>query len=224
MKKMNAKGFTLIELLAVITIMGILMIVAIPAVTRTIENTRKSSFVTTAQNYVNGAKNLWASDNLKCGSYVSSALPEGYYSIPVDSSSDNVPHLLESGGESSWGGRHMRGYILVHVDDVQSAGADGALNTNDDVYNREVTYYPVIVDGIHGINVANGGGVQTDFTKLIASEDLVRGDLIMSGAAYTTAGSYNEGTDTLEAFNKTHTVPNASGGTDTITPTICKEV
>ena len=79
MKKMNAKGFTLIELLAVITIMGILMIVAIPAVTRTIENTRKSSFITTAQNYVNGAKNLWASDNLKCGDYVSYAVQEGYY-------------------------------------------------------------------------------------------------------------------------------------------------
>ena len=32
MKKLNKKGFTLIELLAVITIMGILMLVAIPAV------------------------------------------------------------------------------------------------------------------------------------------------------------------------------------------------
>ena len=223
MKKMNAKGFTLIELLAVITIMGILMIVAIPAVTRTIENTRKSSFVTTAQNYVNGAKNLWASDNLKCGDYVSSAVAEGYYYIPVDSKSDNVPHLLESGGESSWGGRHMRGHILVHVDDIQSAGADGTLNTNDDIYNREVTYYPVIVDGIHGINVANGGAFQTDLTKLIASEDLVRGDLIMSGAEYTKIGLHDDATDTFTALGS-NSYANPDPALAPIAPTICKEV
>ena len=44
MKKLNKKGFTLVELLAVITIMGILMIVAVPAVQRTIRNTRYKYF------------------------------------------------------------------------------------------------------------------------------------------------------------------------------------
>ena len=199
MKKLNVKGFTLIELLAVITIMGILMIVAIPAVTRTIENTRKSSFITTAQNYVNGAKNLWASDTLVCNNYPSSAVAAGYYYIPVDSSSDNVPRLLESGGESSWGGRHIRGFILVHVDDIRTDGADGLPNTNDDVYNRKITYYPILVDGIHGINVV-GGEWEKNVTKLVAVDDLVRGDLIMSGARYENIGNYETSTGTFTPF------------------------
>lgn len=58
MKKLNKKGFTLIELLAVITIMGILMMVAIPAVTRTIENARRDTFADVAKEYVNAVVNI----------------------------------------------------------------------------------------------------------------------------------------------------------------------
>ena len=39
----NNKGFTLIELLAVIIILGILMIIAIPSVTKYITDSRKNS-------------------------------------------------------------------------------------------------------------------------------------------------------------------------------------
>ena len=46
---MNKKGFTLIELLAVIIILGILMIIAIPSVTKYISDSRKSAYVDTAK-------------------------------------------------------------------------------------------------------------------------------------------------------------------------------
>ena len=52
-KNLKSAGFTLIELLAVITIMGILMMVAIPSVSRTIENSRRDTFADVAKQYIN---------------------------------------------------------------------------------------------------------------------------------------------------------------------------
>lgn len=56
--KKNKNGFTLIELLAVIIILGILMIIAIPSVTGYISNSRKSAYVDTAKQITSGTKNL----------------------------------------------------------------------------------------------------------------------------------------------------------------------
>ena len=56
-KNLKSAGFTLIELLAVITIMGILMMVAIPSVSRTIENSRRDAFADLAKQYINTVRN-----------------------------------------------------------------------------------------------------------------------------------------------------------------------
>ncbi len=56
--KIKKKGFTLIELLAVIIILGILMIIAIPSVTNYINDSRKSAYVDTAKEIVSGTRNL----------------------------------------------------------------------------------------------------------------------------------------------------------------------
>ena len=56
--KKKKKAFTLIELLAVIIILGILMIIAIPSVTTYIQNSRKSAYIDTAKEIISGARNL----------------------------------------------------------------------------------------------------------------------------------------------------------------------
>ena len=50
----NKNGFTLIELLAVIIILGIIMLIAIPSVTKVIDDSRRNSYVKNANQIVDG--------------------------------------------------------------------------------------------------------------------------------------------------------------------------
>ena len=234
----NNKGFTLIELLAVITIMGILMMVAIPTVSRTIENSRKDTFIDTAKKYADSAQTMWMGDNLLCmasdgNRYSSSAMPVGTYYIEIDTTSETVPVLLEQGGKSSWGSRDIKGYVKVEFSEQVGLYGDANMDnqlkifdsvftlqvvngtrtvtefqkklidlnfdgkiTEDDtllilrlidgydlegvpMYYREskIDFYPVISDDVHGINLNDGA-------NSVKSEDLVRGDMVMSNATY----------------------------------------
>ena len=57
-KQKHGIAFTLIELLAVIIILGIIMLIAIPSVTGYINNSRKETYVDTAKELLRGAVNL----------------------------------------------------------------------------------------------------------------------------------------------------------------------
>ena len=55
---MKKNGFTLVELIAVIIILGILMIIAVPRVSTYIDNSRKSAYVATIKDVVASAGSL----------------------------------------------------------------------------------------------------------------------------------------------------------------------
>ena len=157
----NKKGFTLIELLAVIVIIGILMLIAIPAMSRYIENARKDSLITIAKEYVNAVRNSWLADDLLCGSsdQVSSSMDEGNYYVLIDTTTESTEELLDQGGKSPWGNRDLKGYVRVNI-------------TTNAKEQRVTKYYIAIADGTHGI--------YDNVSSPIEADDLARGDVIMN--------------------------------------------
>jgi prepilin-type N-terminal cleavage/methylation domain-containing protein len=100
MYRKKNKGFTLIELLAVIIILGILMIIAIPAVTTYISNSRKEAYVKSAKQIIAGARNLVNSGKLNAFD------PKVAYYIPVSC----IPS--ENGTESPYG-KFEKAYVIA---------------------------------------------------------------------------------------------------------------
>ena len=131
--KLSSKNsFTLVELLAVIVIMGILIMVAIPSISRVIENSRKDTFVDIAKSSANAAKTLWTADTLTCEGTVTSAVDDGDYYILInttESARTVLPVLVDQGGKSSWGNRNVNGYVRVHVETVTDSNGEPERNT-----------------------------------------------------------------------------------------------
>lgn len=110
----DKRGFTLIELLAVIVILGLLMIIAIPSITKYISESRKKEIIITIGNYlsalqqdVNDMKYTFTGTNT-------------IYAVPIECIA------LESGGTDPFGkwypvGMTKWAYALVQYDDTTSS-------------------------------------------------------------------------------------------------------
>jgi prepilin-type N-terminal cleavage/methylation domain-containing protein len=108
MKKINKKGFTLIELLAVIIILGVLMIIAIPAVTSYIQNSRKSAYIDTGEMYIKAVVNK-VNDGQKLQFFTEDVL----YMVPVGHASGTTCVSVESGGQSPFNSSWNWAYVGV---------------------------------------------------------------------------------------------------------------
>lgn len=123
----NKKGFTLIELLAVIVILGVLMIIAIPMVTKYIEQARRDSFISTVNAYIEGARYSYLNDEFST---------EAGCSIGKSATIPISKIHVDKGGKSPFGGE-LHGYVTITAEE----STDFAGNPE---YNY--TYYATIQD------------------------------------------------------------------------------
>ena len=217
MKKinMNSKGFTLIELLAVITIMGILMMVAIPSVSRTIENSRRDTFADVAKSYVNTIRSSVLADEIECllpGTTTKTsvgATPDGVYYYQIDTSTNGTKDLMESGGKSSWSNSDVGGYVVW----TKKTGT----TTSGDTKTR-TTYAVLLVDtGKHG------------FDTLTLESDLKRANVKTATETSNTGGNikikdYNSAksaTPTIAQAKQVFNEANVSTETTSTAPAAC---
>ncbi|WP_307068178.1 competence type IV pilus major pilin ComGC [Alkalibacillus filiformis] len=96
----NQKGITLVELLAVIVILGIIALIAVPAIANVIEDSRYDSVKATAINIIEAGE-LYAVTNEEDSVTLSELEDEGYINISgYDDSSDDISVSIDSSGST----------------------------------------------------------------------------------------------------------------------------
>ena len=187
MKKIRKKkvlGFTLIELLAVIIILGVLMIIAIPSVTEYISSSRKNAYITTAGQYISGARNKINSAEIPM------------YDVDTTYYLSASCISLEKGGNSPFG-EWQEAYVVVTYDgfgyDYYWTSRDSA---NMGIY---LTYENLLDDesvktGVESLDTAIGIGSRSKIIKVNESCS------VETAETYVATSSIDERTEWIPSY------------------------
>lgn len=156
MKRIYKKGFTLIELLAVIIIIGLLLVIAIPGITKYITTSRNKTYLRTLDSYADGLSKMIANNELP-GMYEEDTT----YYIPFNC----IP--IEKGGKSPNGDWEFA-YVLTtnqnnqrkyyfYTKDEKSIGVEGISADKiklSDVKSTDITIdEPIAISGTKKMSI-----------------------------------------------------------------------
>ena len=119
--KKNNKGFTLIELLAVIVILAILVAVAIPSVTKYLNDARKGSMQNEAAELVTAARTYIVANNItKSGDFIFEIGSKEADWVPDNATKADVKHIdnvvQKNLVNSPYGNKYVAAYVEVDRD------------------------------------------------------------------------------------------------------------
>lgn len=210
MKKVNNKeGFTLIELLAVIVVLGIIMLIAVTAVSGVINNSKVNSFKTSAMMVAKQIRNevlaMGYNNNqtINClnGNYGLNPNNYDYCSALVSIIDDNTKVYVDLIGKGNFSGLSIIGATM-----------DSATVTNNTTYQvlKDVLLAPANIKGnvTYGDPGAIAGGLYKWGDKYI-----YRGGISRTGASLTTATHDSDTVSTATEIANFIKVPWESNGT-----------
>ena len=131
--KLNKKGFTLIELLAVIVILGVIMLIAIPSVSSIISNSRANTLKSTAQTLISGARNLVL------------ASPSGTPEVGDDDAGSNKPWRVVT-TTNGYSGVEANSSYIIRIEDIDVESGSNTESPYGVPYDQDYSFIIAVAD------------------------------------------------------------------------------